>query len=233
MIFCGIEKNSLNDYPGKICCVVFTGGCNFFCPYCHNPQTVLNASTQGVSEEEFLGLINKRRNLYDGIAISGGEPTLHKWLPDICRKVKDMGYQIKLDTNGSRPNMLSKLLKDKLVDYVAMDIKTDLSEASYSQFTKEPNIISSVEDSIELIMDYAPDYEFRTTCVNPLMNKDKMSSICQSIRGAKRYRLQPYNVNAESILNKEFFVGHVPRMDREVLSELVEVANLTVNASTF
>lgn len=223
MLFCGIEKVSMNDYPEKISCVLFTSGCNFFCPYCHNPTSV--ARNQSVVDEDYIfHLINKRKFLYDGIVISGGEPTLWDDLSDVCRRIKKIGFSIKLDTNGSRPNVLRSLLSDKLVDYVAMDIKTVVDNHSYRKFTAEPDIVDSIKASISIIMDKAKDYEFRTTCVGPFVDRTAMNSMSLSIKDAKRYTLQKFNSYALDVLDKDFKKEGKHILEKEEIGELVKVA---------
>lgn len=120
----GLSKLTLLDYQGKTACTVFTGGCNFRCPYCHNASLVLNfQSMQKISEEDFFAFLNKRKNMLEGVCVSGGEPTLNKDLPDFLKNIKDKGFSVKLDTNGSNPDILNKFISEELVDYVAMDIK--------------------------------------------------------------------------------------------------------------
>lgn len=204
-----MEKNSLNDYPGKVSCVLFTAGCNYYCPYCHNPRAAKNSFDTLISIEEALDFIRPRTNLYDGIVISGGEPTINPSLPTVCRSIKELGYPIKLDTNGSRPFMIKELLDHKLIDYVAMDIKSSPSIAAYiggslyEQLTDEANATMPIRRSIEIIMDNAPDYEFRTTCVRPYVSQEIIQEICTFISGAKKYVLQAFNETAKDILNKE------------------------------
>ena len=224
MLFCGIEKVSLNDYPGKISCVLFTAGCNFFCPYCHNPRSIIVSEKDLIGEEYIFHFINKRKFLYDGIAISGGEPTIREDIIATCKRIKAAGFKVKLDTNGSRPEVLKQLLVDKLVDYVAMDIKTKIDDDSYKKFTAEPNVASSINESISLIMDKAADYEFRTTCVKPFIDKTIIKNISTSIKDAKRYTLQKFNSYALEILDKNFMKDRGKIIENEGIDELVNVA---------
>ena len=158
----GLQKSSLIDFPGKVSCVLFFSGCNFDCPYCHNPDLV-NGSGEPASfdEKSVHGFLEKRKGLLDGVVISGGEPTLQSDLVSLCEKVKRMGYSVKLDTNGSRPQALKRLIKDGLLDYIAMDIKTD--PACYSPFTRGETHPDDIFSSIGIIMDSGLAYEFRTT----------------------------------------------------------------------
>jgi len=232
MLIIGIEKVSLNDFYGKISCVLFVSGCNFSCPYCHNPQTVLNKEKEGVDVKEIMDLIKERKNIYDGIVISGGEPTIDDGLLDLCYSIKKMGYKLKLDTNGSRPDVLSELLDRKLIDYISMDIKTYPSGVLYRPFTAETNVVNAVRRSIDILMSSATDYEFRTTCVNSLIDKETIKQICYLIKDAKRYTLQPYNRNVACILNKGFFNGENPFIpEDEMISFLKIVKPMVKNCS--
>lgn len=206
----GFQKNSLIDFPGQIACVVFTPGCNFTCPYCHNPDLAAGSvapdtgSGTGSSlytQEEVLAFLEKRKGMLDGVAITGGEPTLQKDLEDFIKRVRALGYKIKLDSNGTRPKVLESLLDQKLVDYLAMDIKTDL--AHYPMVMKNPDHVGRIQQSISLIMEKATAYEFRTTCVKPYITTEIMRNIGELIQGTASYVLQPCSRNVE-ILDPEF-----------------------------
>jgi len=223
MVFCGVEKLSCIDYPGKISCVLFVPGCNFFCPYCHNPQVVRNKLPVSMLEHEALEFISERKDFYDAVVISGGEPTLYNGLPSLCSAIKkNTGCLVKIDTNGSRPDILKLLLENNLVDYIGMDIKTDLRSDSYKQFSPDPNIVSLIKNSISLVIEMAPDYDFRTTCVSPIINSDIIKNICKDIKGARLYCLQYYNTKSDSILNKDFFNGKDPSIPNREMERLVE-----------
>ncbi len=200
MIFGGLQKNSLIDYPGKISCVLFLSGCNFDCPYCHNPDLARDCP-HFLKENNVYDFLEKRRGFLDGVVISGGEPTLQKDLVLLCKKVKKMGYPVKMDTNGSHPTVIKDLIDKGLVDYLAMDIKTD--PFCYSPLIKkdcDPRLLIS---SISIIMESGLPYEFRTTCVKPLVDEGAVESICHLINGAKLYVLQKFH-NAD-VLHPEFF----------------------------
>jgi len=201
MIIGGIQKNSLIDFPSKICCVLFTAGCNFDCPYCHNPELVKPPFTAMDTEEIFI-FLNKRKSLLDGVAITGGEPSLHKDLPDFCEQIKALGYPIKIDTNGSRPEVIAFLIKNSLIDYIAMDIKT-LPE-NYS-----PHIVPNIDPavilkSIYLIKNSGIPHEFRTTCAKPFINAVIIDKIARLIEGADLHVLQKVNIS-NTILHPDFF----------------------------
>ena len=200
----GFQKNSLIDFPGTIACVVFTSGCNFLCPYCHNPELVsskIKKNTSFITEKEIFTFLKKRKKFVDGVVITGGEPTLHNDLEIFCFKIKNMGYLIKLDTNGTNPLVLEKLIQKQLIDFIAMDIKT--SFRTYSLVAGKKINIELIKKSIELIIEKAPLYEFRTTCVRPYINKKIISDIGEMIKGASNYILQQCSKNVK-ILNPEF-----------------------------
>ena len=199
----GLQKNSFIDYPGKISCVLFVSGCNFDCPYCHNPSLVKNGPGRSatLNGNEFFGFLERRKGFLDGVVISGGEPTLQKDLIHICEKIKRLGYPVKLDTNGSRPQALKKLINEGLVDYIAMDIKTD--PYHYPPYIKKDCNPNSILSSIQGIMNSSLPYEFRTTCVKSIVNADTIKNIAKIIKGAMLYALQRFhNTN---VLHPEFF----------------------------
>lgn len=204
MNFAGIQKCSLIDYPGKIGCVLFMPGCNFDCPYCHNPDLVCGkGNCNCIDDDEIYAFLERRKAFLDGVVISGGEPTLNGSLVTICEKIKQMGFSIKLDTNGSKPEHLRRLIDGGLIDYIAMDIKTDL--LFYDKLIcrgLKPEVILS---SISLIMGSGIEYEFRTTCVKKIVDKRIIESIAKLIKGATRYVLQLFN-NVD-VLHPEFFNG--------------------------
>lgn len=203
MFLGGLQKNSFIDYPGKMSCVLFFSGCNFSCPYCHNPDLATGAVSLSPlpGEQGVFDFLERRRGFLDGVVISGGEPTIKKGLHGLCAKIKKMGYPVKLDTNGSRPRMLKSLIQEGLVDYVAMDIKTD--PLDYSAFTKEGCNPDDILASIRVLMESTLDYEFRTTCVRPLVNRHIMENIATAIRGARLYALQRFHNSR--VLHPEFF----------------------------
>ena len=209
----GFQKNSLIDFPGAIACVVFTPGCNFICPYCHNPDLAAGLVTgpgssgepggdqNPYTEEEIFSFLEKRKGLLQGVAITGGEPTLQKDLEEFIKRVREMGYKIKLDSNGTRPRVLESLLDQGLVDYLAMDIKTDLDH--YPLIMKNKDQVDRVRESIGMIMKKAVSYEFRTTCTRPFITPDIMAQIAKEITGASKYVLQKCSRNV-NILDPEF-----------------------------
>ena len=222
MLLGGLQKTSLIDYPGKISCVLFSAGCNFDCPYCHNPQLAqgCRVGSPFLSENRFFPWLSHRHTMLDGVVISGGEPTIQRDLFSFCRKLKQLGYPVKLDTNGSRPSVIRQLIKEELVDYIAMDIKTD--PLNYSPVIQRNHDANRILSSIHIIMETAPDYEFRTTCVKPLVSEAVINNIGRRIQGAKRYALQRFHdVN---VLHPEYFQDIGQPCSEEELIGLKETA---------
>jgi pyruvate formate lyase activating enzyme len=188
----GLEKNSVVDFPGKIAAVVFTPGCNLDCYYCHN-RFLLTQETwpELLSEENVLKFLEKRKNLLDGVVISGGEPTLQKDLEKFIVTVKKLGYSVKLDTNGTNPDVLKELFAKRLIDYVAMDFKAPL--AKYKQICGNDSFLEWIKESIQLLLLGQVPYEFRTTFVPELAEEDILE-IARVIQGARRYVLQQYRI---------------------------------------
>ena len=188
----GWVKSTLVDYPGKVAVSFFCGGCNFCCPNCHNPALVLHPEqSPDVSEDEIWAFLSKRRGLLDGIVISGGEPTLQPDLPAFAMRAHEMGYHVKLDTNGYRPVVLKALIDARAVDYVAMDVKAPL--ADYGQAAGRSIDVGRIEQSISLLRTEGILYEFRTTVVPGLLVEQDIESIARSIRGARTYYLQQFS----------------------------------------
>ncbi len=191
MFIGGFQKFSLIDYPGKICAIVFTQGCNFRCPYCHNPELVKpELFERPIPEEEILSFLKNRVGKLDAVEITGGEPTLQRDLLEFIKKIKDMGFLMKLDSNGTNPEILEKAIKEKIVDYLAMDVKAPLEKYSKVVGTKVDT--KKIRQSIDLIMNSGIDYEFRTTIVRSLLSKEDIIGIGKLIRGAKMYFLQKF-----------------------------------------
>lgn len=190
MKICGLQKLTTLDYPGKIACTVFTPGCNFRCGFCHNAALVTGQPAL-MDTEEIFAYLEKRRGVLDGVAVTGGEPLLQSGLADFLRRVKDTGFAVKLDTNGSLPHRLAPLLEQGLVDYVAMDIKN--SPAKYAATCGIENAdMEAVKKSIEIIMSSGTDYEFRTTAVAQLHTDADFEAMGALIRGAKRWYIQNF-----------------------------------------
>ncbi len=190
MIIAGLQKSSLIDYPNEIAAVVFTSGCNFRCPFCHNGGLLEDKKSQKITPEEVLDFLKTRQNKLQGVVISGGEPTLHKDLEDFIIKIRDLGFKIKLDTNGSNPSVLIDLVNKNLIDYVAMDIKSPLKK--YKEATNSNIDTENIKESIDFLLKGKVDYEFRTTVVKESLSFDDFRIIAQEIKGAKRYFLQKF-----------------------------------------
>lgn len=247
----GFQKNTLIDFPGVVASLVFTQGCNFRCPYCHNP-TLISFSTSDpfatsdrpssppsfrreeplIDESEIFTFLKKRKGLIDGVAITGGEPTLQPALETFCFKLKNMGLKIKVDTNGSRPDVVEKLLRRDLVDFIAMDIKSNASGYQYiAGDLNSRNLINSsshkfdfslILQTIQLIIEHSPAYEFRTTCIRPFITPEIMDEIGEMIRGAESYLLQHASKDVE-ILNPAFFNNLNPFFNNGELEELKRI----------
>ena len=182
---------TLLDYPEHVACTVFLGGCDLRCPYCHNFELVDGTAKPVMDDEELFAFLKKRQGLLDGVAITGGEPLLHPDLETLIRKIRDLGYLVKLDTNGCHPDGLSRLFSQKLVDYVAMDIKNSPTRYCVTTGVSSLNM-ENIEKSVSLIMNSGIDYEFRTTVVKELHNKEDFEEIGKWIKGAKAYYLQQF-----------------------------------------
>ena len=187
----GLQKMTLLDYPGKVACTVFTGGCNFRCPFCHNPELVHGGTAPSgmMPEEEILQFLKKRSGLLDGVCITGGEPLIHAGLPDFIAKVRELGFLVKLDTNGSFPEKLRALLDAGLLDYVAMDIKN--APAKYAA-TAGCEALEQVEKSVEILRNCRIPFEFRTTVTGNLHEAADFTAIGRWLGGVERYFLQPF-----------------------------------------
>jgi len=203
----GIQKTSLIDFPGRVSCVLFLAGCNFDCPYCHNPELVSGKqSPPAMNASQLKAFLAKRRGLLDGVAITGGEPTLQSDLPELCRTIKALGFSIKLDTNGSRPAVLKKLIAEQLVDFVAMDVKT--MPQQYAPLICRSCKPSEIIDSIQIIISSRLPHEFRTTCVKPIVNESVISAMANLLKGARRHALQRVQHETVNVLHPEFFKTH-------------------------
>ncbi len=202
MIIHGIQKLTLVDYPGKCACILFSGACNFRCPFCQNGSLVLHPENEPViSEDELFSFLKKRKNMLDGVVVTGGEPTINSDLIPFLGRIKELGYSVKLDTNGYLPSMLKNAVKSGSVDYVAMDIKTSLDE--YDLLTGVKTDTSRIEESIAFLLEGNVDYEFRTTVVRELHKRENFVKIGETIRGCRRYFLQSF-VQSEDTIQKGF-----------------------------
>lgn len=203
MIIAGLQKHTLIDYPGKVAATIFISGCNFKCPFCHNPELVLPEEIKKGKElplKEVFAFLEERKGFLDGVVICGGEPTIHSDLDNFIFKIKKMGFLIKLDTNGYNPEMLEKLIDKKLVDYIAMDIKA--SKEKYNKLAGARVDLQKIEQSIGLLKNRAKDYEFRTTLVPGMIEKEDILKIVLWIAPAKKYVIQNFS-NKQMLVNKE------------------------------
>ena len=198
MILKGLQKTTLLDFPEKVACTVFTGGCNMRCPFCHNASLVISPSENSdISEKEFFEFLSKRKNILDGVCITGGEPLLQRDIEDFMKKIRDMGFALKLDTNGSYPDRLRSIIDKGLVDYVAMDIKN--SKEKYPLTAGVDIDISKISESISLLLEDKIPFEFRTTIVKELHTPEDIVSISEWISGAKAYFLQSFTDSGDII----------------------------------
>jgi len=212
----GLQKLTLLDFPGKMACTVFTAGCNFKCPFCHNASLVTKVDDEYIGEEEIFSFLSKRKGVLEGVCITGGEPTLQPGLDAFIRKIKEDAFAVKLDTNGYKPEVLKSLVNEGLVDYVAMDIKN--SPEKYGKTVGIENFdISPILESIEFLLQNKVDYEFRTTVVKELHTKEDVEKIAQLIKGTNSFNLQGFKDSGDLI--EEGFSSH----DKETLKEMLKV----------
>ena len=197
----GLQKLTLLDFPGKVACTVFTAGCNFRCPFCHNASLVVSIPEETeMKEEQFFAFLKKRRGVMDGVCVSGGEPLLQPDIEEFIKKIKEMGYAVKLDTNGSFSDKLQRLVEKGLIDYVAMDIKNSREAYSITSGV-EPLDIVSIEKSVSYLQEGNVPYEFRTTVVKNFHTEEEFERIGQWIWGAEKYFLQNF-VDSGDLINR-------------------------------
>ena len=216
MILGGLQKLTLIDFPGRIAATVFTVGCNFSCPFCHNPdlvdaQKILDAPK--IEEKDFFDFLKNRQGMLEGVCVTGGEPTLNRDLPEFLAKIKELGFLVKLDTNGTNPALVEKLLKKNLVDYIAMDIKAPLEK--YKEVVGPWVSLEDIQRSVELTRSL-PEYEFRTTVLPALHSKKDLLGIGRWLQGSKRYFLQQFR---PQITLDEKFASERP-FDDKTLAEI-------------
>ena len=224
----GMQKLTLLDYPGKVACTIFTGGCNFRCPFCQNSELLPCHKEGGMNPDEVLAFLEQRRkkHLLDGVCITGGEPLLQDNLADFLRAIKQMGYAVKLDTNGSFPEKLRELVEEGLVDYVAMDIKN--SPARYAETTGTTGLYSqAVEQSVKYLLQGHVPYEFRTTVVKEFHTADDFQQMAEWIQGTDAWYLQSF-VDSEQVLAEGLHAYEPEEMEafRQQILPLVPSAKL-------
>ena len=219
MQFSGFQKLTLLDYPEKTACTLFTAGCNFRCPFCHNAGLVTHIdNTNFFTEEYVLDYLKKRKGILDGVCITGGEPLMHKELPNFIKKAKELGYLVKLDTNGSYPERLQSLIDDGLIDYVAMDIKNAHEKYLVTADCSDDEL-QNVIKSVEILKQNKIDYEFRTTVVKEYHDAEDVKKIAEWIRGADKYFLQNFIDSGDLIKNN---LSAHPRETLEFMRSLAQ-----------
>ncbi len=220
----GFQKFSLIDYPGKISAVIFTQGCNFRCPYCHNPELLDINQKPKFKESDIINFLISRQKQLDAMVITGGEPTLQKDLFQFIQKIKSLGFLVKLDTNGTNPQIIKELLDKKLIDYIAMDIKGPLDK--YSQIVQVNVNLNNILQSINLVRQ-TPDYEFRTTITREQLIKSDIKKIGELIKGSKQYSLQKYVSRSDGKTLKEQFSSY---SDKSMIEFQEIISNYVVHS---
>lgn len=226
IVFTGLQKLTLLDFPGKVACTLFTKGCNMRCPFCHNASLVVRANEQTPYDNiELLEFLKKRFGLLDGVAITGGEPTLWPGLYDFIVELKKIGYEVKLDTNGTRPEVIKSLVKDKLVDYIAMDIKNCREKYGSTIGFDGTYDLKPIEESIAFLMEGNVDFEFRTTLTKENHSLDDIAKIGEWICGNEKYFLQQFKDSGDLIGDG------LTEYNKEEMSELLdEIRQFVPNA---
>lgn len=226
MEFQGINKLSLLDYPGKIAAILYIDKCNFRCEYCHNWNTLIAAEdNEDLIFDDILSFLKKRVGILDGVVISGGEPTLMPNLEEKIRAIKELGYSIKLDTNGTHPEVIKDLVAKGLIDYIAMDIKSSLDD--YHKFTSNDALIEKVKESIELLKSGIVDYEFRMTLIDEYHSLEVINKVKDTLTGSKRLYLQQFKVS-DGVINKDLHAVDEGLANKfvEILSQSIETVEL-------
>ena len=215
MDFVAINKLSLLDYPDKVSCILYTRGCNFRCPFCHNGLTLLENVSDFIPFEEILSFLRKRIGILDGVVISGGEPTLMPDLKEKIKAIKELGFLVKLDTNGSNPDLLEELMEEELIDYVAMDIKNSLFK--YSLTAGREVDTDKIVKSIKILQNGNVDYEFRTTLIKEYHNELDMIAMGKMLKGSPRLYLQEFKIS-EGVINK-----NLHPVDEDLANKFVKI----------
>lgn len=221
----GFDKLTLLNYPDKVACTIFTKGCNFKCPFCHN-SSLISLDKENDKYKEVISYLNKRKGILDGVCITGGEPLIHKSIKDLIKEIKDMGFLVKLDTNGSNPVMLKELIDEKLIDYVAMDIKNTFDK--YEETIGCKTNIDNIKKSIDVIESSNIDYEFRTTIVKELHTLDDIKGIVNMIDKKSKYYIQNFR-NSDGVLNKKlngFKIEELENLQKEIKNKNVYFRDL-------
>ncbi|MEE1315196.1 MAG: anaerobic ribonucleoside-triphosphate reductase activating protein [Faecalimonas sp.] len=218
----GLQKLTLLDFPEKVACTVFTAGCNFRCPFCHNASLVTHVPQEAeMTEEAFFSFLKKRQGILDGVCITGGEPLLQKDIENFIRKIKELGYAVKLDTNGSFPDKLKFLVQEQLVDYVAMDIKNSLQAYAATAGT-DARYLDAIQESVVFLQESHVPYEFRTTVTKNFHTKEEFARIGEWIAGCEKYFLQAF-VNSGDLIDSQ-----ITGYDEEEMNEFLDVVKAYV-----
>jgi len=224
MIISGVQKTTFIDYPGKIASTLFLAGCNFRCPFCHNRNLVLNEKwLEQISPKEVLSFLKERKKYLEGVCITGGEPLIYNDLPKFTAEIKKLGYEVKLDTNGTNPRMLGELYDKKLLDYVALDVKSSLDQ--YDRASGVEVDTGKIKKSIDMIMDSGVPYEFRSTILPRFHDEAEIEKMARLIKGAKLYYLQNFvarNTLDKSFLNERSFTPEEMKSLAKIASRYVE-----------
>lgn len=221
----GFDKLTLLNYPDKVACTIFTKGCNFKCPFCHN-SSLISLDKENDKYKEVISYLNKRKGILDGVCITGGEPLIHKSTKDLIKEIKEMGFLVKLDTNGSNPSLLKELIDEKLIDYVAMDIKNTFDK--YEMTIGCKTNIDNIKMSIDVIESSNIDYEFRTTIVKELHTFDDIKSIVNMLDNKSKYYIQNFR-NSDGVLNKKlngFKIEELENLQKEIKNKNVYFRDL-------
>lgn len=221
----GFDKLTLLNYPDKVACTIFTKGCNFRCPYCHN-SSLISLDKENDKYKEVISYLNKRKGILDGVCITGGEPLIHKSTKELIKEIKNMGFLVKLDTNGSNPDMLKELIDENLIDYVAMDIKNTFDK--YEETIGCKTNVDNIKKSIDIIESSNIDYEFRTTIVKELHTFDDIKGIINIIDKKSKYYIQNFR-NSDGVLNKNlngFTKEELENLQKEINNENVYFRDL-------
>ena len=211
----GLQKMTLLDFPGRVACTVFTVGCNFRCPFCHNRSLVVSPAVPEFSQDDFFAFLRKRKGLLDGVAVTGGEPLLHPDMPAFLEKIRSLGFAVKLDTNGAFPDRLRAILEAGLADYVAMDVKN--SPEKYEQTADAARLLPQVERSVALLLEGKTPFEFRTTLVDELHEASDFAAIGRWIAGTERYFIQGYVDSGDILGGGERFHAASPEKAKACL----------------
>lgn len=216
MVIQGLQKLTLLDFPGKVACTVFTAGCNFRCPFCHNASLVIDRhKNAAIPQEKFFSFLSMRKGILDGVCVTGGEPLVQQGIEEFLERIRSLGFLVKLDTNGSFPDRLKRLAEDGLIDYVAMDIKNSREKYGRTIGIEEYDV-TDISRSVEYLLEGNVPYEFRTTVVREFHEREDFEAIGQWIRGAERYYLQQFRDSGD-LIQKDGLHGYTPEMMEQAL----------------